>query len=100
MNAERITVWKHDCNSDPCDPCVTKCDDPWQVDAPYPYGATFDTHNDAIRYADRVKRQLMHDELEAAVNELVAAVEATAWREPSPLAPLTWLEHPIKVERP
>lgn len=51
--SERIVIWKHDCvrhgqgYNEPCDP---PCEEPWQVDAPYPYGDTFRSHEAATAY--------------------------------------------------
>lgn len=53
--AERVVVWKHDCiKQGPCEP---RCDDPWQVDAPFPFeGATFATQAEATVYARTLVR--------------------------------------------
>lgn len=54
--SERLVVWKHDCmkhgmvddkGERPCDP---PCEEPWQVDAPYPHGDTFSTFEQANTY--------------------------------------------------
>lgn len=56
MAHERLQVWKHDCikhgmvdanGEGPCDP---PCEEPWQVDAPYPHGETFATYEQATEY--------------------------------------------------
>lgn len=54
--SERIVIWKHDCvrhgmvddhGERPCDP---PCEEPWQVDAPYPHGDNFSSHAAATAY--------------------------------------------------
>jgi hypothetical protein len=54
--SERIVIWKHDCikhgmvddkGERPCDP---PCEDPWNVDAPAPHGASFTSHPAATSY--------------------------------------------------
>lgn len=59
---ERLVVWKHDCikhgmataeGEGPCDP---PCEDPWQVDAPWPLkGDSFPTFREAVAYADDLR---------------------------------------------
>jgi hypothetical protein len=56
---DKWTVWKHNCLGEGmgigqvCDPV---CDDPWQVDTPFPFaegmkGDTFGTFEEALAYA-------------------------------------------------